>query len=170
MLNGGVKTGRRIPIWSHLTRSGAPFSLDSKNRSFSSREKETGFERSLWEHLTPPHPSWPSAMTPSPLRGEGFKRCAVPRKESSPTGRDINHAVGLPLIRRLTPPPSPRGRLWSGSSPALSQFAAPFSCPSDPLPPVGGKFFCHGFPSTLPGFLCLTKPDRGRILCLVKIG
>ena len=42
----GVKTGRRITIWNHLTRSGAPFSLDSKNRSFSSREKETGFEPS----------------------------------------------------------------------------------------------------------------------------
>ncbi len=41
----GVKTGRRIPIWNHLTRTGAPFSLDSKNRSFSSREKETGFDR-----------------------------------------------------------------------------------------------------------------------------
>ena len=40
----GVKTGRRIPIWNHLTHTGAPFSLDSKNRSFSSREKETGFE------------------------------------------------------------------------------------------------------------------------------
>ena len=40
----GVKTGRRITIWNHLTPSGAPFSLDSKNRSFSSREKETGFE------------------------------------------------------------------------------------------------------------------------------
>ena len=84
----GVKTGRRITIWNHLTPSGAPFSLDSKNRSFSSREKETGFERSLWEHLTPPHPSWPTAMTPSPLRGEGFKRYAV----SGPTNCDINHA------------------------------------------------------------------------------
>ena len=42
----GVKTGRRIPIWNHLTRTGAPFSLDSKNRSFSSREKETVFEPS----------------------------------------------------------------------------------------------------------------------------
>ena len=42
----GVKTGRRIPIWSHSTPFGAPFSLDSKNRSFSSSEKETGFEPS----------------------------------------------------------------------------------------------------------------------------
>ena len=43
-LNGGVKPGRRIPIWSHLTRTGAPFSLDSKNRFFFLREKEMGFE------------------------------------------------------------------------------------------------------------------------------
>ena len=47
VLGGGVKTGRRIPIWDHSTRLEAPFSLDSKNRSFSSREKETGFEPSL---------------------------------------------------------------------------------------------------------------------------
>ena len=45
VLYGGVKPGRRKPIWSHLTRTGAPFSLDSKNRSFFSREKEMGFER-----------------------------------------------------------------------------------------------------------------------------
>ena len=38
-LNGGVKTGRRKPIWSHLTPTGAPFSLDPKNRfSFSGTE------------------------------------------------------------------------------------------------------------------------------------
>ena len=41
----GVKTGRRIPIWSHSTHAGAPFSLDSKNHSFSSMEKEMGFDR-----------------------------------------------------------------------------------------------------------------------------
>ena len=144
-LNGGVKTGRRIPIWNHSTHTGAPFSLDSKNRSFSSREKETGFDRSLWEHLTPPHPSWPSAMTPSPLRGEGFKRCAVPHKESSPTGRDINHAVRLPLIRRLTPPPSPRGRLWGESYPPLSLFTA-----SGPAFPWKGEGFSAWFPMHAP--------------------
>ena len=45
VLGGGVKPGRRIPIWSHLTHLGAPFSLDSKNRFFFLREKEMGFER-----------------------------------------------------------------------------------------------------------------------------
>ena len=44
VLGGGVKPGRRKPIWSHLTRTGAPFSLDSKTRFFFLREKETGFE------------------------------------------------------------------------------------------------------------------------------
>ena len=44
VLNGGVKTGRRIPIWDHSTRTGAPFSLDSKNRFFFLREKEMVFE------------------------------------------------------------------------------------------------------------------------------
>ncbi len=63
----GVKTGRRITIWNHLTRSGAPFSLDSKNRSFSSREKETGFERSLSDHAAHPHPLLRATFPP----GEG---------------------------------------------------------------------------------------------------
>ena len=43
-LNVGVKPGRRIPIWSHLTPLGAPFSLDFKNRFFFLREKEMVFE------------------------------------------------------------------------------------------------------------------------------
>ena len=38
----GVKTGRRITIWNHLTRSGAPFSLDSKNRFFFRQGKRNG--------------------------------------------------------------------------------------------------------------------------------
>ena len=75
VLNGGVKTGRRIPIWDHSTRTGAPFSLDSKNRSFSSREKETGFERSsLRTTLRTNHPTLIRRLTPppSPWKGEGF--------------------------------------------------------------------------------------------------
>ena len=42
-LNGGVKPGRRIPIWSHLTPTGAPFSLDFKNRFFFRQGKRNGF-------------------------------------------------------------------------------------------------------------------------------
>ena len=83
----GVKTGRRIPIWNHLTHSGAPFSLDSKNRSFSSREKETGFE-----------PSLPSFHVTERQRNEAEY-----------------HAARLPLIRPFGPP-SPRGRLDGGTS------------------------------------------------------
>ena len=42
----GRKDGSRRLLWQRLrTPPKAPFSLDSKNRSFSSREKETGFER-----------------------------------------------------------------------------------------------------------------------------
>ena len=44
VLGGGVKPGRRNPIWDHLTRLGAPFSLDPKNRFFFLREK-MGFDR-----------------------------------------------------------------------------------------------------------------------------
>ena len=41
----GRKDGSRRLLWQRLrTPPKAPFSLDSKNRSFSSREKETGFE------------------------------------------------------------------------------------------------------------------------------
>ena len=55
VLGGGVKPGRRNPIWDHLTRLGAPFSLDSKNRFFFLREKEMGFVV-LSDYLTHPHP------------------------------------------------------------------------------------------------------------------
>ena len=46
-LNGGVKPGLRIPIWSHLTPTGTPFSLDPKNRSFFGREAKWVLNASL---------------------------------------------------------------------------------------------------------------------------
>ena len=92
----GVKTGRRIPIWNHLTRTGAPFSLDSKNRSFSSREAKRVLSSSQSPHrskrpvgrfslrsLARPLPTRPAALgsrggpivavlPSSPWKGEGF--------------------------------------------------------------------------------------------------
>ena len=142
VLGGGVKTGRRITIWSHLTRTGAPFSLDSKNRFFFLREKEMGFDRSLRDHLTPPHPSFAPQMPPSPPEGGRFyqarlgsrapqsqvPRCHGGRAGSSrPTDgavpcRPSHHTQMLPVenpvenvqtfVRRETGPENGTGKIY----------------------------------------------------------
>ena len=121
----GVKTGRRITIWNHLTRSGAPFSLDSKNRSFSSREKETGFvvlaksapfKTPCRAFLTPlPCSSSPHATRCAGLaRGPHFcmwfaRRVVAPHKQSSTRGasgkprptfsnfKSLSHSMEVPV-------------------------------------------------------------------------
>ena len=94
-----------------LNPPGSPFFFGFQKPFFFQQGKRTGFDRSLWEHLTHPHPSWLLAMTPPPPLGGGFKRCAAPHKKSGPTNRDIDHAAMLPLIRPFGPP-SPGGRLY----------------------------------------------------------